>query len=102
MANRSSPPPSKPSISVEALQQRVDTLEKLVKDALDERNHWNALIRTWIGKTVVVRLIDGHVTNGTLQWVDRYTLCVGDPAFPVIVHKGAIAIIQCMTSSAEK
>lgn len=100
--HRDRPPPSKPqgspaisSTDLHRLSQRLDALEKLVKDNFDEKNQWNSQVREWIGKPVVVQLVSDTQLVGALRWVDRYTLCVDDTQNGVsIVHKGAVAIIR--------
>lgn len=82
---RSSPPPS--------LDERVTTIEQFLKEQFDERNQWNAVLRGWIGQKVRVRLMDGASVEGVLNWVDRYTICLGVTDIE-IVHKGAIATIK--------
>lgn len=76
--------------------QRLDILEKLVKDNLDEKNQWNSKVREWIEKTVMVQLVSSLEVFGVLKWVDRYTICLQEKerSDVTIVHKGAIAIIR--------
>ena len=98
-----SKPPAPPGISASEarLNERMAALEKQVRDQFDEKNHWNSMVREWIGKQVLVSLLaeaaheDGKV-EGTLLWVDRYTLCVrcGRKGHPVIIHKAAVATIR--------
>lgn len=78
------------------LTQRLEVLEKLIKDNLDEKNQWNSKVREWLEKTVVIRLVSSMEVSGVLKWVDRYTLCLQEKKQDdvTIVHKGAIAIIR--------
>jgi sRNA-binding regulator protein Hfq len=84
------------STDVQRLNQRIEALEKLVRDSLDEKNHWNSQVREWIGKPVKIQLVSGESVVGLLRWVDRYTLCLDLDKWEGIgiVHKGAIAIIR--------
>jgi len=100
---RHTPPSSKPtsqsgirSSDPRDISQRLEALEKLVRDSLDEKNLWNAKVRDWIGKRVLIEtLIPTHI-EGILLWVDRYTLCIQrqNATYETIVHKGAIGTIQ--------
>lgn len=100
MSNSKPPPRSKPqspqgiSVSAQDLATRVANIEQFLKDQFDERNQWNATLRTWVGRTIKIRLVDGHILEGLLNWVDRYTLCVGQEPDVEIVHKGAVATIK--------
>lgn len=81
---------------LQELTQRLENLEKLVRDNLDEKNQWNSKVREWIEKAVMVQLVDSLEVFGILKWVDRYTLCLQEKerSDVTIVHKGAIAIIR--------
>ncbi len=95
MSGNKPPPSSKPpNQPPQDLATRVAKLEKLLQEHFDERNQWNATLREWLERTVQIRLIDGHVLTGVLNWVDRYTLCIGREPKVEIVHKGAIATIK--------
>lgn len=98
-----SSPPGKPNTQsgirapdLQELTQRIEALEKLVRDNLDEKNQWNSKVREWLEKRVVVRLVSSSDIFGILKWVDRYTLCLQEKELPevTIVHKGAIATIN--------
>lgn len=96
--NRHNPPPSKPpQPDIRELTQRLEALEKLVRDTLDEKNLWNAKVREWIGKRVTVSTMVGSL-EGSLLWVDRYTVCIAekDAKYETVIHKGAIVTIQRM------
>jgi sRNA-binding regulator protein Hfq len=100
------PPPSKPNPQagirsapdLREFIERFDALEKIVRENFDEKNQWNSKVREWIGKAVVVRLTTSAAVQGVLQWMDRYTICVQEETFPdvTIVHKGAVATINCL------
>ena len=101
--NRHTPPSSKPvsqpgirSSDPRDISQRLEALEKLVRDSLDEKNLWNAKVREWIGKRVQVHTLIPTIIDGVLLWMDRYTLCIHrkNEPFETIVHKGAIATIN--------
>lgn len=100
--HRGGPPPSKPQHSpaisaaeLQSLRQRIDGLEKQLKDQFDEKNQWNSEVRQWIGKSVTIHLVSDTQLVGFLRWMDRYTLCVDEAKFGVcIVHKGAVALIR--------
>ena len=80
------------------LSQRIDKLESLVREHLDEKNQWNSLVRSWVGKEVqIALLLPDTFVIGVLRWVDRYTMCIDERSGrPVIVHKGAVAMIRPM------
>lgn len=100
--HRGGPPPSKPQHSpaisaaeVQTLRQRVDDLERKLKDAFDEKNQWNSEVRQWIDHKVSVLLLTNTHVVGVLRWMDRYTLCVDTTDYGIcIVHKGAVALIR--------
>lgn len=100
MSSNKPPPTRKPqsaqgiSGSTPDLATRVANIEQFIKEQFDERNQWNTTLRGWVGRTILIRLVDGHVLEGLLNWVDRYTLCVGLEPDVEIVHKGAIATIK--------
>ena len=76
--------------------QRLEVVEKLIKNNLDERNQWNSKVREWLEKSIVIQLMDSSKVVGVLKWVDRYTLCLQEDgqSDSTIVHKGAIAVIR--------
>jgi sRNA-binding regulator protein Hfq len=80
------------------LTQRLEAIEKLVRDNLDEKNQWSSKVREWIDKSIAIQLVDSTVVCGILKWVDRYTVCLQENENPsaevTIVHKGAIAVIR--------
>lgn len=97
---RPGPLPSKPSpapgirpTDTAQLIHRIEQLEKLIKEHLDEKNLWNQQIREWTGKPVEILLVGGGTVQGTLRWMDRYTILLECPE-PCIVHKGAVATIM--------
>ncbi len=97
-----SKPPGPPAISVaeaKQLREKVEALERLVREHFDEKNQWNSAVREWIGRGVKITLLiqasdPSHEVRGKLLWVDRYTMCVEVAREPVIVHKAAIATIR--------
>ncbi len=97
------PPPSKPNPQagirppdLREFIERVDALERIVRENFDEKNQWNSKVREWIGKAVLVRLTTSTEVRGVLQWMDRYTICIQEPTIldATIVHKGAVATIN--------
>lgn len=76
--------------------QRIEVIEKLIKDAFDEKNQWNPKVREWTDKLIEIQLINSAKVIGILKWVDRYTICLQEPSMDdvTIVHKGAIAFIR--------
>jgi sRNA-binding regulator protein Hfq len=104
MSNQRSPqskPNQQPGIrppDLLELTQRLEAIEKLVRDNLDEKNQWSSKVREWIDKPIAIQLVDSTVVYGILKWVDRYTVCLQEKEGPsvdvTIVHKGAIAVIR--------
>lgn len=104
----SKPQPASGISATEAqqLRSRIDQLEKQVREHLAEKNQWNSMVRGWVGTRVAVLLVTEDEVIGELLWVDRYTLCLkvaiqkddqpeAAPVIkPVIVHKGAIALMH--------
>lgn len=97
------PPPSKPNTQagirppdLEKFIERIDALEKVVRENFDEKNQWNSKVRGWIGRRVLVRLMTSFEILGVLQGMDRYTICIQEAGFKdvTIVHKGAVATIN--------
>lgn len=79
---------------VSALSFRLEKVEKFLREHFDEKNQWNSLVRDWVGKKVVVELIQiGREIQGELLWLDRYTICVEDMGRSKVIHKAAIALI---------
>lgn len=79
---------------VSALSSRLDRVEKFLKEHFDEKNQWNSTVRDWVGKNVVVELIQtDRKVAGKLLWLDRYTICVEAGSRALVIHKAAIAII---------
>lgn len=77
------------------LKERIDALEKMVRDSLDEKNQWNSVIREWMGQDIYILLVHRGDEHGLLRWVDRYTLGIERAdGQTVIVHKAAIATIR--------
>lgn len=106
--NGSKPSPA-PGISANEAQQlrsRIESLERLVREHLDEKNQWNSMVRGWVGTRVAILLVTEDEVVGELLWVDRYTMCLkvaitkddNPEATPVlktvIVHKAAIALMH--------
>lgn len=78
---------------VSALSSRVDRLEKFLREHFDEKNQWNSTVREWVGQEVVVELVPERNVEGTLLWLDRYTICLTIAGKTKVVHKAAIALI---------
>jgi sRNA-binding regulator protein Hfq len=76
----------------QTLSSKIEELEILIKDSLDEKNQWNNVLRARIGKHISVDLVTGESVEGCLLWIDRYTIGIKDTLLR-IVHKAAIAII---------
>lgn len=105
MSNQRQPPPSKPttqagirSPDLGEFNRRLENLDKLVRDAFDERNQWNPTVRGWLDKVIIIRLVNSIEVCGVLKWMDRYTICVQEKNLQdvTIVHKGAVATINRM------
>lgn len=58
-----------------AALERLEKDVKMLKDTLNIRDNWHAVIRDWIGQEV--RVCDrSEIIHGELKWSDRYNVCV--------------------------
>lgn len=80
------------------LRTKVLDMEKLLLEALSEKNRWNECLRKWQEQRAPVRfkLLTGDEVSGVIVWVDRYTIGIEEvnSASPTIIHKGAIATVK--------
>lgn len=81
------------------LKSQVASLTKafeMLAAQVDEGNHWNKVVRRWLGQGVEVKLSNGDLIVGELLWVDKYTICVRDKDVEdeVIIHKGQLCTIR--------
>jgi hypothetical protein len=107
MANTTRKTSAPPGISAATLQETLDRLEAVerkLKEYFDEKNQWNSMLREWIGKPILVTLLLSPTSGdssilGKLLWIDRYTICVEEEedGSPSIIHKAAIAVIRPKT-----
>jgi hypothetical protein len=68
---------------IQSIKDRFERLEKDVrglKDLLNVHDNWHSTIRGWVGQLIAVCDRTGHVSEGKLNWSDRYNLCVELPA----------------------
>ena len=82
---------------VQSMKDRFEKVEKDIrelKDILNVHDNWHSTIRNWIGLEVKVATRNGDVSFGTLQWSDRYNVCVVDHGRPRMFTKGGINWIE--------
>jgi len=75
------PKPKTPNLGqlVTSLKKRIEQIERdlrTIKDTLNTKDNWHAEIKDWIGQLIDVQFRHGAQTTGTLQWVDRYNVCI--------------------------
>lgn len=90
-------PQNDQSKKLQSLKDKVDRLEKDVKqlkDLLNVQDNWHSEVRGWTGSVVVV-MFNGREYAGMLKWIDRYTLClVEGSAGTMIFPKSQIVITK--------
>jgi hypothetical protein len=61
---------------LQELTQRIDVVEKLIKDYLDEKNQRNSKVREWLDKSVKVQLVSSLEVSGVFSgWIDTRFTC---------------------------
>jgi len=71
-------PQNDQSKKLQSVKDKVDRLEKDVKqlkDLLNVQDNWHSEVRGWVGDLVHVSF-NGALFQGTLKWIDRYTICL--------------------------
>lgn len=87
-------PQSDQSKKLQSLKDKVDRLEKDVKqlkDLLNVQDNWHSEVRSWAGEQVSVQL-GAQVWRGVLRWIDRYTLSIYDGTSVLIFPKSQIVV----------